>query len=634
MLSWLGLTGGSNKASTSANSKTVGSGYTDGTKTMPLSAGRKKGFLSNLDDGSALQEKSSNGYGMKDDLSRGGRSSISAFPPGSASEMDEKAALRAQSQESGREAKVRLPAHVPRSKEEEWELTKNVWSNLTNFVIHDPNFVPGTVAAGTDSKHAETPNHEKVTNGSETAKDGSGTTTASPESAGGTNNNSNNNNNSKSRTHLEESVKRSLHPKVTLHETEEYERYTRQFKSIRFDSVPTKGAAAYGTYMHATPKEEGSIGGTGPSTATASNTHQQQQQPHLDKNLSASDSSSSTVRPSLLDTRRTQNGGSSTSSMTIETAYLDEEEEEEFSGGNAARRSGVRTQILASSGGDSNHPTNSYGASGASTLSPLSPVAGSPALSRSETTTSLSTATNHAATATGRQQPHQTAWNDTSRPESEDYAAPMNDYLPEPPILAPMQTIIKPPSDSEMVLYNAHVELPKLTLYTVGQTSLDPYWGASSGTKARYEAYKMWIHKGRYGHMSIPTITDSGNTGSHAVVPGAGSGATANGAGTGHGAGSTGGKGSKTTEDAVFTGVSNGSGSHQHPPLRRGSSAIYPTVDEKAGPDAASPTIVASGKDMLLQQHLPQHQHMQTTQQKEAPRKERRRLNGFGFSLG
>jgi hypothetical protein len=196
---------------------------------------------------------------------------------------------------------------------------------------------------------------------------------------------------------------------------------------------------------------------------------------------------------------------------------------------------------------------------------------------------------------------------------------PVNDFLPEPPILAPMQTIIKPPSDSEMVLYNAHVELPKLTLYTVGQSSLDPYWGASSGTKARYEAYKMWIHKGRYGNMTIPAMADSGNTGSHTAVAGVGS-------GTGHG--TTGNKGPRTAEGTVFTG---GTGSHPHP-LRRGSSAVYPTVEEKIGSDIASPTMATGGKDVLLQQQQQQQIHLM--QQKEVPRKERRGLNGFGFSLG
>lgn len=568
---------------------------------------------------------------MKDDHSRGVHSTISAFPPGIAPEMDEKAALRAQSQGSGREAKVRLPAYVPRSKEEEWELTKNVWSNLANFVIHDPNFVPGTAAAGTDSKHSETLDHEKMANGGETTKDGSGTTTVSPES-GGTNNN-NNSHNSKSRTHLEESVKRSLHPKVTLHETEEYERYTRQFKSIRFDSAPTKGAAAYGAYMHANPRDEWSIGGTGQNTAAAtslsesvplgpSNVHQQQQ-PHLDKSLPAPHSSA--VRPSLEDARRMQNGGSSTSTITIGSgAYLDEDEDEGFypsvsrSGGDTVGRNGMPTQISASGSGNINHFTNSY-VNEASTLSSLSPS------SQSKTAASLPTAANHAATATGRQRPHQAARDDTTKPESEDHVTPMSDYLPEPPILAPMQTIIKPPSDSEMVLYNAHVELPKLTLYTVGQTSLDPYWGASSGTKARYEAYKTWIHKGRYGNMTMPT-----DSGAHTAAAGAGSGGTAHGAGAGagHGANHTGGKGSKTTEGAVFTGVSNSPGPHHHhSSLRRGSSAIYPTVDEKLGSDmVASSTIVNGGKDI--------QQHAQTIQQNEVPKKERRKLNGFGFSLG
>lgn len=84
------------------------------------------------------------------------------------------------------------------------------------------------------------------------------------------------------------------------------------------------------------------------------------------------------------------------------------------------------------------------------------------------------------------------------------------DYLPEPPILlAPIQTVIKAPTETEMYLYNAHVELPKITLYTVGQTSLNPYWGSSTGTRARYDAYQGWIQKGRYGNATMSSAAQS-----------------------------------------------------------------------------------------------------------------------------
>ncbi|KAG0228051.1 phosphatidylinositol-3,5-bisphosphate 5-phosphatase [Mortierella sp. GBA43] len=613
MLSWLGLAG-SSKSSNSNTSKSVGSGYADGSKTMPLSAGRKKAFLPNLDDDPAFQEKSVNGSGTKDELHRG-RSINSAFSPGRGSDVDEKAALRAQ--ESDRDAKVRLPAHVPRSKEEEWELTKNVWSNIPSYAIHEPTFVPGTAATGSDDKHVETSSHDKVTNGSETTKDGHGTTIVSPDS-GGANNSGNNHHNSKSRTHLEDTVKRSLHPKVTTHEFDEYERYTRQFKSIRFDSASTKGATAYGNYIHTTPRDEWSISGTGPNTTTAasgsvphglSSMHHHHPHHNTDKSPSASESSSSTVRPSLLDIRRAQKGGSSTSTATLGTTYLEEEEEGDLfyspvsrtGSDGVAGRNGMRGHNSTSSISSTimGH-FNGYGTSGASILSPVSPMTTS-VLPLPETATATSNNRTAAIASTGRRQSHPTVPGsgiDTTRTDGDDSASLTGDFLPEPPILAPIQAIIKPPSESEMVLYNAHVELPKLTLYTVGQTSLDPYWGASSGTKARYEAYKMWIHKGRYGHMTMPTMADHGHTGSHVTSAGGGGGgggggsgaANANGTGhahaQGHGAGHIGGKGSKTTENAaVFTGVHNGSGSHNHhqhpqppPPLRRGSSAIYPTV--------------------------------------------------------
>ncbi|KAF9938857.1 phosphatidylinositol-3,5-bisphosphate 5-phosphatase [Modicella reniformis] len=617
MLSWLGLTSSNKKNSnTNSNSKTVTSGYADGSKTMPLSTGRKKGLLSNLDDDLTFQEKSSNGYGKKDEHSRGSYSPNSVFPAGSGSEIDEKAVLRAQEQQTGRETKVRLPAHVPRSKKEEWELTKNVWSNLPSYAIHDPNFVSSTTAVEPDGKDAEALDHQKTANGSETMKDGSSSVVAPHQESGGGGHNNNNNQSStnKNRTHLEESVRRSLNPKVTFHESEEYERYTRQFKSIKFDSVPTKGAASYGVNMYPASRDElsvdtGTVTPTPPSgSVPLGNTHQQQSR---GSSTSTADSSSSTVRPSLIENQQIQDG-SSTSTTTIGTAYLNEDEycyPAPRYGENVTGQKPTRVQISTSSSGNTNSMVNGYAISGASTLSSLSPEAVPPLSPMSGATTA------------GRQQSYQTEWNDTFRSESEDNVTVPDDYLPEPPILAPMQTIIKPPSDSEMVLYNAHVELPKRTLYTVGQTSLDPYWGASSGTKARFEAYKMWIHKGRYGNMTMPTTAaDPGNAGSHsgatnAGSSGAGAGAV-NGSSAGHGAGNTGTKGSKAAEGVVF---SNGTGSHLHRPLRRGSSAIYPTIDEKVD-IAPPPTIITSGKDALQQQ-----------QQKEAQSKDRKRLSGFGF---
>lgn len=168
--------------------------------------------------------------------------------------------------------------------------------------------------------------------------------------------------------------------------------------------------------------------------------------------------SSSTARPGWIGAQRQAYGGSSGSTVTIGTTELNEEEEFYYA---ASRGIGPgprvnnghdtgRVRVLTSG---SSEPSGSK----TSPLSPDSPLTGQ-------------------------------HWRDN--------------LMPEPPILlAPLQTTIKAPSESEMVLYAAHVELPKLTLYTVGQTCLNPYWGTNSGTRARYDAYMMWIVKGRYGYM-------------------------------------------------------------------------------------------------------------------------------------
>jgi hypothetical protein len=86
-------------------------------------------------------------------------------------------------------------------------LTKNVWTNLPQFAIHDPNFVPGS----SDGKTSESAVDDKSGGGADGGKDGH---TAGVIEGGTT----------KGRSHIEEMVKRSLLPDVTSHESKEYRR--------------------------------------------------------------------------------------------------------------------------------------------------------------------------------------------------------------------------------------------------------------------------------------------------------------------------------------------------------------------------------------------------------------------------
>ncbi|KAF9540908.1 phosphatidylinositol-3,5-bisphosphate 5-phosphatase [Mortierella hygrophila] len=473
MLSWLGLSGGGGDSTgtndknlssnnNSSKNRAASSNYSNGSKTLPLSTGRKKGFLSSLDENDEKGGDSKSGH--KDGVThhaRSSRLSIASFPVNHG-EYDEKVSLsgsaRTLGHHLGQDVKVRLPTHIPRTKEEEWELTKNVWTNLPQFAIHDPNFVPGSA----DAKSSDSVADDKSGGGAEGGKDGHSAGVIE----GGT---------TKGRSHIEEMVKRSLIPDVTSHESKEYKRYTQQFKSIRFDSVPTKGAASYGINAQASQREEWPAG-TAPNTAaptplsgSVANGLSQMQYPPgppqqrtkggtANKVGMAASTSSSTARPGWIGTQRQAYGGSSGSTVTIGTTDLNEEEEFYYAasrgiGPGSGAYNGHDTGRIRVLTSGSNEPSGSK----TSPLSPDSPLTGQ-------------------------------HWRDN--------------LMPEPPILlAPLQTTIKAPSESEMVLYTAHVELPKLTLYTVGQTCLNPYWGTNSGTRARYDAYMMWIVKGRYGYM-------------------------------------------------------------------------------------------------------------------------------------
>ena len=507
MLSWLGLAGGSsNNGNNGARrpASTVGSkassisssALSNGSKTLPLSAGRKKGFLASLDEGIEPSGKD-NSRNSKDGVahhSRSSRLSIASFP---VSEYDEKASNLSKTGNSGsqgqKDEKVRLPTHIPRSKEEEWELTKNVWTNLPKFAIHDPDFVPPPLNIGVGAENGKGPSEAPTTT------DGVGET-------GGT----------KGRSAIEDMVKKSLQPDVTSHESKEYKRYdvvaypmekdvrveigtniehsffsffairyTQQFKSIRFDSVPIKGAASFGINAQTSQTEEWPTG-TNPNTATAAPVSGsianglsaiQAQSLQKEPQTSYQQQYLDAIRPSFSvigknggdgSQRRPKATASSGSTATLGTVEMNDEEEEFYY---AASRAGMSTQSSTERQRQQQ---------------PQPPLTGH-RLSNRRTSTSADAAT---------------AGEDGSLAATYLDSVDIGPY-PEPPILlAPIQTVIKVPSESEMVLYNAHVELPKLTLYTVGQTSLNPYWGASSGTRARYDAYMMWILKGRYGNLT------------------------------------------------------------------------------------------------------------------------------------
>ncbi|KAF9926567.1 phosphatidylinositol-3,5-bisphosphate 5-phosphatase [Linnemannia zychae] len=468
MLSWLGLAGKSDNNGTSdknsnsnGNSKNrtlsskTGSNYSNGSKTLPLSAGRKKGFLFSMDENDEKDTELKTGH--KD--GRGSRLSIASFPVTNG-DYDEKASLSGSTRTLGhhldQDGKVRLPVHIPRCKEEEWELTKNVWTNLPQYAIHDSNFVPGS----SDSKGSEPITDDKSGGATESSKDNHSTGVIE----GGT---------TKGRSPIEDMVKKLLQPEVNSHETKEYKRYTQQFKSIRFDSVPTKSAALYGISTHTSQKDELALGTAANTALPASSSiymsnglgQMQSHNQHRSRGEAAKQNfisipgSSSIARPELSGTQRQSYGSTPGSTATIGTTDLNEEEEFYYA---ASRNIGSSTTM---NGHDPDRlrittsEPHDYSSSRAPSVSPYSP--------------------------SGSIGHH---WKDN--------------LMPDPPILlAPLPTTIKAPSESEMVLYSAHVELPKLTLYTVGQTSLNPYWGINSGTRARYDAYMMWVLKGRFGYM-------------------------------------------------------------------------------------------------------------------------------------
>ncbi|KAG0339398.1 hypothetical protein BG000_002211 [Podila horticola] len=419
--------------------------------------------------------------------------------------------------------KVRLPPHIPRSKEEEFELTKNVSTNIAKFAIHDSAFVPSALLP--EQTQAQAESGKKGT--------GADSTTASGGHGEGT---------TKGRSGIEDLVKKSLTPEVTSQESKEYKRYTQQFKSIRFDSVPTKGAATYGINAH-TSQRDGWSTHSAPHTATAtplygsvanglSNLQQHGDRHSKQQNSTISASSSgSNIRPGLAGSQLPV--GSSTSTATMGTALMDLTEDEEFfystarngSKGISSSTPGERSKVQISTARSEREAIAGSGAFSA-TMSPLSPVVVSPlSLNGADHPSVMPDIQNVIASGVTLTSSVTTQDNVNSVSQDDILAGnepthlPLTtgnnrvnglDYLPEPPILlAPIQTVIKAPTETEMYLYNAHVELPKITLYTVGQTSLNPYWGSSTGTRARYDAYQGWIQKGRYGNATLSSAAQS-----------------------------------------------------------------------------------------------------------------------------
>ncbi|KAG0349572.1 phosphatidylinositol-3,5-bisphosphate 5-phosphatase [Podila minutissima] len=599
MLSWLGLTGGnSNPASgkgrngsSSTKSGASSAGYANGSKTLPLSTGRKKGFLSSLAD---PENDSSNTRQYKDGVthhSRGSRLSVASFPVTSTAastiaDLDERVSISGSSFTTNRtmvpDEKVRLPPHIPRSKEEEFELTKNVSTNIAQFAIHDSAFVPSALSP--EQTQAQAESGKKGTRDLTTASGGHGEGTT------------------KGRSGIEDLVKKSLTPEVTSQESKEYKRYTQQFKSIRFDSVPTKGAASYSTNAHASQKSDWPTH-SAPHTATATPlygsvanglSNLQQHGDHRSKQqrstISAS-SSGSNIRPGLAGSQL--QGGSSISTATIGTVLMDLTEDEEFfystarkvSNGISSSTPGERSKVQISTARSEREAIAGSGTFSA-TMSPLSPVVVSPlspngavhpsampdiqSVIAPGVTQTSSVATQDSVDNASQPQDDIVVGNEpTQLPPLTSVNNRVNglDYLPDPPILlAPIQTVIKAPTETEMYLYNAHVELPKITLYTVGQTSLNPYWGSSTGTRARYDAYQGWIQKGRYGNA---TVSSAAQNQAQAIAAAAALNGT-NGVGGAHGD-SGGGPGQVNA------------GASQHA-LRRGSSGavVYQSLGEMA----------------------------------------------------
>ncbi|KAF9965930.1 phosphatidylinositol-3,5-bisphosphate 5-phosphatase [Mortierella alpina] len=462
MLSWLGLSG--SNSSNSNKSRSMVS-KASSSKTLPLSTGRKKGLPSSLDEDPIVEKK----------LGHGSRAMTASYPTSNTSEFDEKGAASGslRQQYDSQDGKVRLPAHVPRTKQEEWELTKNVWTNLPKLAINDPDYVAAADVSQENGEAQQTIDHAGAKAGqdvnTEGSKDGvipaaaANATGASPLAEGGP---------LKSRSHIEELVKRSLLPDVTPHEWNEYKRYTQQFKSIKFDSTPSKSAASLGLIAKMSQKDD-SLPPTAPTESTPGGLQQADSQPQSpqDRDRALRGQLPSRIapsRPGLIGAQDRQN-----STTTIGSIELNEEEEFFYAAVASRPRPGASSKP-----GRNERPYITGDMNGHYATSSSSPfVAGTDNASQVSTVPEL----------------------------LRDDA-----FLPEPPILLPLPTTIKLPSESELVLYNAHVELPKLTLYTVGQTSLNPYWGTSAGTRARYDAYMMWILKGRYGNMTVNTATAGG----------------------------------------------------------------------------------------------------------------------------
>ncbi|KAF9582977.1 hypothetical protein BGW38_010493, partial [Lunasporangiospora selenospora] len=502
MLSWLGLSSGSSNSSKNNAFPQTGP---SGAKTLPLNAGRKKGGPVSIEDVYASNVKDA----------RSSRLSIASFPHSSNVEgfdedyMSFNGSLGSSNEKASRfgpqrayPSKVHLKSYTPRSKDEEFELTKNVSTNIPRYAIHDVNYMPTTNLAHPSDLF---PDHKVESPG---AKD-------SPLEAG-----------PKGKSAIEELVRKSLHPEVPGLETKEYKRYTQQFKSIKFDSVSSRGARVEEW------SDRAAAGQSVPSSLRRSDSQ-------MDSFMGQQERSPAVTLKGA--------PGVKTQQDPRQRRHLGERHFEEESDDTHGQP----------------HPPMGAQATGFDGVGMSS--------TESDPSVYAMRATNpsNMANGTGGMMNGSTAAPGDHSIDFETVAGHDGSLLPDPPIfLAPIQTTIKQLSESELFLYNAHVELPKLTLYTVGQTSSNPYWGASSGSRARYDAYLGWIQKGRYGNMHTGGSSSAttglpnppvkrGSTGQYVVVGRAGGGG-----GGGSGGGGSEGHDEKTNggETVMATGTSTAMG--------------------------------------------------------------------------
>ncbi|KAF9433005.1 phosphatidylinositol-3,5-bisphosphate 5-phosphatase [Entomortierella beljakovae] len=549
MLSWLGLSSSTSKnkgndSSSGKNSK-AGSGYADGSKTLPLSTGRKKGLVYNMDEDAEFQEK---GGDRKDGFShhpRGSRLSISSY---SAAEYDEKTGSY-RVQNHGQNDKVRLPPHKPRSKKEEYELTKNVWTNLPKFAIHDTSFKPSVSSGETSDKTTEIEGDAK--DETTAAAAASSLSVAKP----------------RAKTQLEIVVEKSIEARVEPDQQKEYRRQV-YFRSLKLESVPSREAVLLNAHSRAHrgdgPGADNAVSAPvfGAVIQGLNDIHQQYQQreSELYRQSSSKTTSPTSTRPGMNGIKNLQNGGSSVSTTTIASVELNEDEEFLYAASRAGTGTKTKLEIstLRNNKNENNNFRSDVGSPYSAGVSPHSFGLGS--------TSSSSLTPNSLGKTFG--------WNNiNTRSNIEPYNPP--NYLPEPPImLSPMPVTLRATSPSDLILFSNHVEYPKMTLEKAGKTSLDPTAGETSGTLLRYDFYLQWTLGKRYAVVTAPSGAKRGATAAAAATTAITNGFTS-------GANGTKTEGERRNSTEHHDKNKQKDGAYQQPPplLRNGSSTMYSIRD-------------------------------------------------------